>query len=278
MESFIEIKNLTYKYHENDDKSPAVDSVSLSIKKGEFVAIIGHNGSGKSTLAKHFNAILLPNDGDVIIDGMNTKEEDKLFDIRQKVGLVFQNPDNQIIATIVEDDVAFGPENLGVEPLLIRNRVDKALETVGMLEFSKKEPHNLSGGQKQRVAIAGVLAMEPECIVFDESTAMLDPSGRKEVMDTAIKLNKESNITIIIITHFMQEAILADKIYVMDNGKIVSQGTPKEIFSSEENIEKYSIEIPPMKNLAKKLVNSGIKINENILTVEEMAEELCKLK
>lgn len=242
------------------------------------MVIIGHNGSGKSTLAKHLNAILHPNSGEVWIDGMNTKFGDKLWDIRQSAGMVFQNPDNQLVATVVEEDVAFGPENLGVEKSLIRKRVDEALKAVSMLEFAKKAPHNLSGGQKQRVAIAGIIAMRPKCIIFDEPTAMLDPHGRKEVMETIEKLNKQENITIIHITHFMEEAVNADRVLVMDKGKLIMAGTPKEIFCQVDRLKGVGLDVPQMTELAYMLIKEGVNLDPHTLTVEEMVNELCQLK
>lgn len=236
MKNMIEVSNVFYGYkkHEDLDEHIALKGVNLDVKQGEFLVIIGHNGSGKSTLAKHFNAIYIPKEGDVIVDGINTKDEDRIWDIRQSAGMVFQNPDNQIVATIVEEDVAFGPENIGIEPQEIQRRVQFALKAVNMEEYTKHAPHLLSGGQKQRVAIAGILAMKPKCIILDEPTAMLDPSGRKEVLDTIKKLNKEEGITIILITHFMEEAIDADRVVVMDNGKFILEGTPREVFSRVE--------------------------------------------
>ncbi len=233
MSEIIKVENLVFQYDDEKNKN-AVDHVSFTIERGEFVVIIGHNGSGKSTLAKHFNGILLPSAGDVYIDNMNTKDDSVLWNIRQKAGMVFQNPDNQIVATIVEDDVAFGPENLGLHKDEIRRRVDEALLLVRMSEFAKRQPYNLSGGQKQRVAIAGIIAMSPDCIIFDEPTAMLDPRGRKEVVDTIVRLNKEEGKTIVHITHFMDEAINADRVIVMEEGKIVMQGKPREIFAQVE--------------------------------------------
>lgn len=272
-------ENVRYSYKKQDDEEvTALDGITLKVKKGEFVAVIGHNGSGKSTLAKHFNAILTPSEGTIIVDGLNTRDEDKLWEIRQKAGMVFQNPDNQIVATIVEEDVAFGPENIGVEPHEIRKRVDNALKAVDMTEYAHHGPHLLSGGQKQRVAIAGVLAMKPECIIFDEPTAMLDPSGRKEVMDIIKKLNKEENITIVLITHFMEEAVEADRVIVMENGRSILQGTPREIFSNVKEIKRLGLDVPDMTELAYELRAKGINIKSDILTIEEMVDALCQLK
>ena len=275
MTGIIDVKNLVYKY--DDNKKNAVDNLSLSIKEGEFVVIIGHNGSGKSTLAKHFNGIFLPTEGDVFVKGMNTKDEENIWNIRQNAGMVFQNPDNQIVATIVEDDVAFGPENLGVEKEEIRKRVDEALNIVRMSEFSQKPPHNLSGGQKQRVAIAGIIAMSPDCIIFDEPTAMLDPRGRKEVIDTIVRLNKKEKKTVIHITHFMDEATEADRVIVMQEGRIVMQGNPREIFSKVKELNELGLDVPQMTELAYELRKEGLQIKEDILTVEEMVESLCQL-
>lgn len=279
MENLIQIKNLSF-YYENEegDKYKAIDDFNLDIKKGEFVVIIGHNGSGKSTLSKNMNAILKPTEGDIIVNGMNTKDADKMWDIRQTAGMVFQNPDNQIVATIVEEDVAFGPENLGIEPSEIRRRVEESLKSVGMYEFKDRQPHLLSGGQKQRVAIAGIIAMKPECIIFDEATAMLDPSGRKEVMKTIKKLNKEENITAIHITHFMEEAVDADRVIVMEKGRKVLEGTPREVFKEIERLKKIGLDVPCMTEISHMLNKEGLKIREDILTVDEMVNELCLLK
>lgn len=279
MENLIQIKKLSFCYeNEEGDKYKAIDDFSLNIKKGEFVVIIGHNGSGKSTLSKNMNAILKPTEGDIIVNGMNTKDADKMWDIRQTAGMVFQNPDNQIVATIVEEDVAFGPENLGIEPAEIRRRVEESLKSVGMYEFKDRQPHLLSGGQKQRVAIAGIIAMKPECIIFDEATAMLDPSGRKEVMKIIKKLNKEENITAIHITHFMEEAVEADRVIVMEKGKKVLEGTPREVFKEIDRLKKIGLDVPCMTEISHMLNKEGLKIREDILTVDEMVNELCLLK
>lgn len=277
--NIIEVKNLSFDYETEDgDKYRAIDGLSLNVKKGEFVVIIGHNGSGKSTLSKNLNAILVPTEGDILVNGMNTKDEDKLWDIRQTAGMVFQNPDNQIVATIVEEDVAFGPENLGIEPAEIRKRVEESLKSVGIYEFKDRQPHLLSGGQKQRVAIAGIIAMKPDCIIFDEATAMLDPSGRKEVMKTIKKLNREDNITTIHITHFMEEAVDADRVIVMEKGKKVLEGTPREVFKEIEMLKNIGLDVPYMTELSYMLNKEGIKIKDDILTVDEMVEELCRLQ
>lgn len=279
MDTMLEAKNLCFAYNSNDEGNDTIlNNVNLKVNKGEFLAILGHNGSGKSTLAKHFNAILLPTEGFVYVDNIDTKNEDMLWDIRQRAGMVFQNPDNQIVATIVEEDVAFGPENMGIPSDEIRRRVDEALQTVNMTEYANHGPHLLSGGQKQRVAIAGVLAMKPECIILDEPTAMLDPSGRKEVIDTILKLNKEEGITILLITHFMEEAAKADRIVVMDSGNVVLEGTPREVFSKVDRVKELGLDVPEMTELAHKLINNGFKVREDILTIEEMVDEICQLK
>ncbi len=277
MAAIVRVENLVYRYDDEIITKNAVDGVSFDIEAGEFVVIIGHNGSGKSTLAKHFNGIFYPTEGNVYINGMNTRDDALIWKIRQNAGMVFQNPDNQIVATIVEEDVAFGPENLGVDKDTIRKRVDEALRLVNMTEFAKKQPHNLSGGQKQRVAIAGIIAMRPDCIIFDEPTAMLDPSGRKEVVDTILKLNKEEGKTVIHITHFMDEATNADRIIVMDEGKIKMQGKPREIFSRVEELNALGLDVPQMTELSYELNKEGIQVRDDILTVEEMVEELCQL-
>ena len=277
MSEIVRAENLVFRYDDEIITKNAVDDVSLNIEEGEFVVIIGHNGSGKSTLAKHFNGIFYPTQGDVYIKGMNTKDDSLIWEIRQKAGMVFQNPDNQIVATIVEEDVAFGPENLGIEKSIIRKRVDEALALVNMTEFAKKQPHNLSGGQKQRVAIAGIIAMRPDCIIFDEPTAMLDPSGRKEVVDTILKLNKEEGKTIIHITHFMDEATNADRVIVMDEGKITMQGKPREIFARVEELNALGLDVPQMTELSYELGLEDVRLREDLLTVEEMVDELCQL-
>ncbi|KXZ39012.1 energy-coupling factor transport system ATP-binding protein [Alkalithermobacter thermoalcaliphilus JW-YL-7 = DSM 7308] len=276
MDNIIQVKDVVYEYSQEENSLKALDNVNLDIKKGEFVAIIGHNGSGKSTLAKHLNAILKPKHGNVIVAGINTKDEDKLWQIRQSAGMIFQNPDNQIVATVVEEDVAFGPENLGIDPEEIKIRVENSLKAVDMYEFRNKAPHLLSGGQKQRVAIAGIIAMKPDCIILDEATAMLDPSGRKEVMETITKLNKEEKITIIHITHFMEEAVEADKVIVMENGRIVMHGKPREIFVQVDKLKKLRLDVPSMTELAYELKKSGLNIDKDILTVDEMVINLCQ--
>jgi cobalt import ATP-binding protein cbiO 1 len=278
MSSFIDVKNLIYEYKNVDSVRRAVNNLNIQIQKGQFIVVLGHNGSGKSTFAKHLNAIFSPTSGTVIIDGLDTKDDNNIFEIRQKCGMVFQNPDNQIVATVVEDDVAFGPENMGIPSQEIRKRVDDALAVVRMSEFSTKAPHLLSGGQKQKVAIAGIIAMKPDCIILDESTSMLDPRGRKEVMSTVKKLNKEENITLIHITHFMEEAVDADYIYVMEEGEIVLEGTPKKVFVNIEQLQNLGLDVPPMTLLSSELRKHDIQISQDILTVEEMIDKLCQLK
>lgn len=278
MENIIKVDNLIFEYTSDETTYRAIDDFNLDIKKGEFVAIIGHNGSGKSTLSKNLNAILVPTSGDINIKGMNTRDEKYLWDIRQTAGMVFQNPDNQIVATIVEEDVAFGCENLGIPPQEIRLRVDEALKNVDMYDLRKRQPHLLSGGQKQRVAIAGIIAMRPECIIFDEATAMLDPSGRQEVMNTIKRLNKEYNITVLHITHFMEEAVEADRVIVMEKGKLALEGTPREVFSNVTRLKEIGLDVPYMTELAHLLKEDGLDIRDNILTVDEMVGELCQLR
>lgn len=273
----IEFQNVSFRYDSEEEgvQLPLVaENLNLQIHEGEFVAILGHNGSGKSTLAKLTNAILLPTSGKVLVDGMDTNEEDLKIKIRQTVGMVFQNPDNQIVATIVEEDVAFGPENLGVEPKEIRRRVDESLKAVGMYEFRKREPHRLSGGQKQRVAIAGIIAMLPRCIVLDEPTAMLDPRGRQEVMSTMLKLNREMGMTVVFITHFMDEAVQADRVVVMDDAKIIMDGKPKEVFKQVDRLEEIGLDFPQPTKLAQLLRQEGYNLPDDILDVDECIEKL----
>ena len=277
MENILKITQVEKYYGNKVSLTKALDNISLEVAKGEFVAIIGHNGSGKSTLSKNLNAILVPTQGDIYIDGMNTKDESKLWNIRQTAGMVFQNPDNQIVATIVEEDVAFGPENLGIEPKVIRQRVEESLKSVGIYELKDRQPHLLSGGQKQRVAIAGIIAMRPKCIIFDEATAMLDPSGRKEVMNVIKKLNKEENITTLHITHYMEEAVQADRVVVVDKGKKLLEGTPKEVFKNVDLLKKIGLDVPYMTELAGLLREEGLDIDDDILTVDEMVDKLCQL-
>lgn len=276
----LKIKNLIHDYIDEEEREVvrAVDNVSLNVKKGQFIAILGHNGSGKSSLAKHINALLSPTDGTIWVDGMDTRDEKYLWDIRQTAGMVFQNPDNQIVATMVEEDVAFGPENMCVPTDEIWKRVERALGAVGMTAYRKKSPLKLSGGQKQRVAIAGIIAMEPQCIVLDEPTAMLDPVGRYEVIETLHQLNKEKNITIILITHHMNEVVGADNVFVMDKGKIVMQGTPKEVFRNVKKIKEIGLEVPQVTELGYLLKQSGLNIDEGILSVEELIEEINQVK
>ena len=279
MEPIIQVKDVYFEYVNSEgEETAALDGVSLNIRKGEFVVIIGHNGSGKSTLAKHFNALLKPRTGDIYIKGLNTKSDEETWNIRQTAGMVFQNPDNQLVATIVEEDVAFGPENLAVPSSEIRKRVDEALLSVNMSEYAKSAPHYLSGGQKQRIAIAGVIAMRPEIIVLDEPTAMLDPSGRKEVMDTIHHLNKDEGITIVHITHYMEEAIDADRVVVMENGKILLDGTPREIFSQVLTLKNIGLDVPQVVELAFELKEEGFDLPGEPLNIEEMVEALCRLK
>lgn len=274
----IKAEKLSFDYIRQDATTRVLEDFDIDVKDGEFVVIMGHNGSGKSTFAKLANAILKPKSGDVYIAGMNTKEEDKIWSIREHAGLIFQNPDNQIVATIVEEDVAFGPENLGVESSEIRKRVDDVLKIVDMDNYHKRPPHMLSGGQKQRIAIAGVLAMQPKCIILDEPTAMLDPSGRAEVLKIIKKLNKEEKMTVVLITHFMNEAIDADKIVVIDEGKIVMTGTPKEVFSNVETMKAIGLDVPHVTQLALALNEEGLAIDKDIITIEEMVENICRLK
>lgn len=277
MQSLIEIKNLKHSYIDTDgNEIRALNGVSLDIYKGEFIAVIGANGSGKSTLARHLNALLLPTEGKCIVAGMDTADDKNLWNIRQHVGMVFQNPDNQIVAAIVEEDVAFGPENIGVPSAEIRTRVDNALAAVGMTEYAKHAPHLLSGGQKQRVAIAGVLALEPDCIVLDEPTAMLDPRGRIEIVNTVKKLNREKNITVVYITHYMEEAMQADRIIAMEHGVIKMQGKPEEIFTKVKELHALGLETPLAAQAAFDLRQEGIKLADGIISNEELTEELCR--
>ena len=278
----IKAKDVVYEYQKFDEEGNvcetkrAVDGVELDVKKGDFVAILGHNGSGKSTLAKHINALLLPSEGEIWVAGMNTKEEDHVWDIRQSAGMVFQNPDNQIIGTVVEEDVGFGPENMGIPTEEIWTRVEEALKAVGMYKYRKHSPNRLSGGQKQRVAIAGIVAMHPQCIVLDEPTAMLDPNGRKEVIRAVRALNMVEDITVLLITHYMEEVVHADKVIVMDEGKVVMQGTPKEIFSRVEELKALRLDVPQVTLLAHELKKKGLPLSDGILTIEELVNELCQ--
>lgn len=278
----IKIKDLIHDYIRRDEEgnvegtSRAINRVNLEVEKGQFIAILGHNGSGKSTLAKHLNAILMPTEGSVWISGKDTSDEKNLWDVRQSAGMVFQNPDNQIIGTVVEEDVGFGPENMGVPTDEIWQRVDSALRAVNMMAYRHHSPNKLSGGQKQRVAIAGVVAMRPQCIILDEPTAMLDPVGRKEVIETVRELNEKENVTVILITHYMEEVICADRVFVMDEGEIVLQGTPKEVFSCVEQLKKYRLDVPQVTELAYELKRAGVELPDGILTIQELVEELKK--
>ncbi len=276
-DALIEFRNVNHIYGKGTQQEwDALIDVSVSIRPGEFVAVLGHNGSGKSTLAKHANALLLPSSGCVLVDGMDTRDEETVWDIRQRVGMVFQNPDNQLVATTVEEDVAFGPENLGVPSPEIRRRVDEALLAVDMLEYRLHSPHQLSGGQKQRVAIAGMIAMRPKCIVLDEPTAMLDPVGRQEVMQTVRRLNEEENITVLHITHYMDEAIFADRILVMESGRIALEGTPAQVFSQVDTLYKLQLDVPQMTALAHRLNKRGFSLPADTLTVDELVNQLCQ--
>ncbi|HAT4363807.1 TPA: energy-coupling factor transporter ATPase [Clostridium perfringens] len=279
-ENMIKSEDLVFKYvnAEEQTEKVAINHVSMEVKKGEFLVILGHNGSGKSTMAKHMNALLLPSGGKMYVDGLDTSDIENLWEVRRRAGMVFQNPDNQLVATIVEEDVAFGPENLGVDPKEIRERVDDSLKAVGMYEYRKHAPHLLSGGQKQRIAIAGILAMIPKCIVLDEPTAMLDPSGRNEVMKTIKEVNKKFGITIILITHYMDEAAQADRIIVMDKGEKVMEGVPREIFSQVEKIKSIGLDVPQVTELAYELQKEGVDISTEILNIDEMVNALCQLK
>lgn len=273
--SMIEVKDLRFSYEDGETAAEVVlDGLDLSIKNGSFVALLGHNGCGKSTLAKHFNAMLLPLGGQVLVQGMNTADEDKKYDIRSTVGLVLQNPDNQLVSTIVEEDVAFGPENLGVPPQEIRRRVENALKTVGMWEYRGHDTHKLSGGQKQRIAIAGVLAMQPKCLVLDEPTAMLDPHGRHEVMDTVCRLNREQGMTVVLITHYMEEAVLADRVVVMNEGNVVLDGAPREVFTHVRELRDIELDVPQPTELCYRLRKQGVDVREDVLTVEECTQAL----
>ena len=281
MTPFIKTVGLSYKYDDAElNESPVLNKLSLEINEGEFVAVLGHNGSGKSTFAKLLNMILIPTEGEIFIDGKNIADEsmsdEDVLELRKKIGMVFQNPDNQLVATIVEDDVAFGPENLGIPSGEIRQRVDSALGDVGMLDYAKHEPHKLSGGQKQRVAIAGIMAMMPKCIIFDESTAMLDPMGRKEVMNSIIRLNKEKNITIVMITHYMEEAAMADRIIVLDDGNMILDGTPSEVFEQDKMLKQCGLNVPQCTELVHRLRESGLELDGECVTIEQCAELIAQ--
>lgn len=279
----VKTKDLTFEYIRRDEEgnvegiTTAVDHVNIDLQAGQFIAVLGHNGSGKSTLAKHFNALVSPTEGTVWVDGMDTKEDDKILDIRQTAGMVFQNPDNQIICTLVEEEVGFGPENIGVPTDEIWQRVADSLQAVGMYSFRKASPNKLSGGQKQRVAIAGIVAMKPKCIILDEPTAMLDPSGRKEVISVLHELNEKENVTIILITHYMEEVIDADRVFVMDAGKIMMEGTPRQIFSNVEHLKELRLDVPQVTELAYKLKKAGVPLPDGILTKEEFTLALKRL-
>ena len=280
----VEAKNLTFEYIRRDEDgnvegiTKAVDNVSIDIKQGDFVAVLGHNGSGKSTFAKHLNALVMPTEGTVWVDGMDTREEENTLKVRQTAGMVFQNPDNQIVGTLVDEEVGFGPENIGVPTEEIWERVEKSLKAVGMYAFRNQSPNKLSGGQKQRVAIAGIVAMKPKCIVLDEPTAMLDPLGRKDVLNVLHELNRQENVTVILITHYMEEVIDIDKLYVMDDGKLVMSGTPREIFSQVEKLKELRLDVPHVTELAYELQKEGVPLKNGILTSEEFTEELIRVR
>lgn len=280
----VKAKELTFEYIRRDEEgnvegiTTAVDHVNMDIREGDFVAILGHNGSGKSTFAKHINALLSPTEGTVIVDGMDTSQEENIMDIRQTAGMVFQNPDNQIICTLVEEEVGFGPENIGVPTEEIWQRVADSLKAVGMYKYRKASPNKLSGGQKQRVAIAGIVAMKPKCIILDEPTAMLDPHGRADVLRVLHELNQKEHVTVILITHYMEEVIDADRVFVMDSGKVVMQGTPREIFSQVEQLKRLRLDVPQVTELAYELKKSGVPLRDGILTNQEFVEELMKMK
>ncbi len=278
--NIVEFHNVTFRYDADEGEQqpePAIRDFTFNVKKGEFVAILGHNGSGKSTVAKLSNSVFIPNEGQVLVNGMDTADENLAYEIRKTVGVVFQNPDNQIVASIVEEDVAFGPENLGLPREEIRKRVDDSLKAVGMYEYRHHEPHKLSGGQKQRVAIAGIIAMRPECIFLDEPTAMLDPQGRKEVMETVMKLNTDYGMSVVFITHFMEEAALADRVAVINNSRLLLDGTPKEVFRQEKLLRSVGLDIPQITQLAREMKKSGVGIDDSILTVDEFVENITDL-
>lgn len=284
MKKMVQTDDLIFEYAKRDEEGNvvgsyrAIDQVNLEVEEGQFIAVLGHNGSGKSTLAKHLNAILVPTEGTVWVDGTNTSDPNELWNVRQSAGMVFQNPDNQIIGTVVEEDVGFGPENLGVPTDEIWQRVEDSLKAVGMISYRHHSPNKLSGGQKQRVAIAGVIAMKPRCIVLDEPTAMLDPNGRKEVLRTVEELRKKEKVTVILITHYMEEVIDADKVFVMDHGHVVMEGTPREIFSQVDTLKKYRLDVPQVTILADELKKRGLDIPAGILRKEELVEAICRLK
>lgn len=274
----LDVRSLQFQYDTDDAQpTPALDGVDLTVARGSFVAVLGHNGCGKSTLAKHFNAILLPTGGKVFVSGIDTVDEDRRLDIRRTVGMVLQNPDNQLVSTVVEEDVAFGPENLGIAPDEIRRRVDEALKAVGMYDYRLHAAHKLSGGQKQRVAIAGVLAMKPDCLVLDEPTAMLDPKGRREVMETVCRLNREQGMTVVLITHYMEEATLADRVVVMEGGKVIGDGAPKEVFSHVQQLREVALDVPQATELCFELRRHGVLLPKDILTVDDCVEAIAEL-
>ena len=275
MENIIEIKNVTYQYTDENLLHTAVNNVTLDIEKGSFTVILGHNGSGKSTLAKMMNGLYKPTFGDVFVEGINTKDEETELLVKRKVGMVFQNPDNQLIASIVEEDVAFGPENLGLAPKVLRERVDNALKAVGMYEFASSTPHKLSGGQKQRIAIAGMIAMEPDCLVLDEPTAMLDPKGRAEIIETVLRLNKEKGITVVLITHYMEEAENADRVIVMNDGEIIADSVPKEIFKNVKQLKSVGLTVPQTTELLYMLKESGFSVETDVISIEETASKIA---
>lgn len=275
MDNIIEIKNVSYEYVEDNVTHIAVNNLTLDIKRGSFTVILGHNGSGKSTLAKMLNGLNKPTFGDILVDGINTKDEETEIEVKRRVGMVFQNPDNQLVASIVEEDVAFGPENLGLEPAVIRERVDNALKSVGMEEFKNSTSHRLSGGQKQRIAIAGIIAMEPECLVLDEPTAMLDPKGRRAIIETLHKLNREKGITVILITHYMEEAENADRVLVMNDGEIIKDGTPNDVFKNVELLKSVGLDVPQTTELLYQMQKIGFNINTNAISVEDTAKEIA---
>ena len=284
MSRMVRTENLGFEYEKRDEegnvigKSRAIDEVNIDVEEGQFIAILGHNGSGKSTFAKHLNAILVPTEGSIWVNGRDTRKPEELWNVRQSAGMVFQNPDNQIIGTVVEEDVGFGPENLGVPTNEIWERVEESLKAVGMIEYRHHSPNKLSGGQKQRVAIAGVIAMRPKCIVLDEPTAMLDPNGRREVLRTVEELRRQEKVTVILITHYMEEVIDADKVFVMDHGHVVMEGTPREIFSQVDTLKSYRLDVPQVTILADELQKRGIPVPAGILRKEELVEALCRLK
>ena len=277
MDNIIEVKNITFEYEDDERKKAVLNNFSLNIERGSFTVILGHNGSGKSTLAKLLNGLYKPTDGEILVDGISTKDEEHEIEIKRRVGLVFQNPDNQLVASVVEEDVAFGPENLGHKPSVIRQEVDEALKAVDMYEFRKSTPHRLSGGQKQRIAIAGIIAMKPDCIVLDEPTAMLDPKGRREIISTLHKLNKEKDITVILITHYMEEAENADRVLVMNDGEIIKDATPKEVFMDVELLKSVGLDVPQTTELLYNLQKHGFNVNTNVISITDTAKEIAKV-